>query len=360
MLKLPSRKEVIEKFKNNGGKIAAVAPYHYPKALFRAFNILPIELWGPPKQNTLESKSHIQTYVCSVAHSILAFYKKGMLKDCDFILIPHTCDSLQGLGSIFLDFLNPSQKVLTFYLPRGRRNVDLCFLRKEIKKIYKLLCEFTGQKPDYEEIINWIKTEEKAVSLQKKLIKNRLFLNIDDYSLYKIIRSKEYLPAEEFVKIAEKTLSAKKTNEKSARIPIIMSGLVPEPLEIMKIINEKNGIVTGDDFAAIGRRFYPQSEGNDPFIRIAKSLLNSPPDSSRGDSVKFRLNHLLNLASKTNAKGVVFYIITFCEMEYFYLPHLKKGLREKGIKSIVIDTDINQSLSQQAITRLEVFMETLQ
>ncbi len=360
MLNIPSRNESIKKFKANGGGIVAVTPYHYPKALFRAFNILPVELWGPPKINTLQSKAHIQTYICSVAHSILAFYLQGNLDLCDFILIPHTCDSLQGLGSIFLDFIKPKQKVLTFYMPRERRSVDISFLSKEIEKLYNQLCEFTGKKPDYEELLRHIEIEENATRMLKKLLSERQYLDIEDYKFYSIIRTKEFLPAEEFIEFANNVYLMYKTDKPINKTPIILSGLLPEPMEIFKIINEKNGFVAGDDLAITGRRLYPPPEGSNPFIRLAKSLIFSPPEPSRGDNVEARLQNLLEMAERTNSKGVIFYIVTFCEQEYFYLPQLRKGLREEGIKSILIDTDINQELSQQAITRLEVFLETLQ
>ncbi len=359
MIKLKKRSEVIKEFIKNGGKIAAITPYHYPKALFRAFNILPVELWGPPKLNTLESKSHIQTYICSVVHSILTFHLKGNLNVCDYILIPHTCDSLQGLGSIFLDFVKPQQKVLTLYIPRGRRQIDISFLSKEIEKLYNELRKTTGITPDENELNHHIETEEKAIALLKKLIKNRAYLNIDDYSFYKTIRSKEYLPAEDFIEIAKEFYKTHKIDTPLNKKPVILSGLLPEPMEILNVINEKDGFVAGDDLATTGRRLYPKSEGENPFVRMAKSIIHSPPDSSRGDSVEARLKHLTHIAKKTGAKGVIFFIVKFCEMEYFYLPHLRKGLRENGIKSIVIDTDINDELSQQTITRLEVFMETL-
>ena len=360
MLKIPTRTETIYKFKAKGGKIVAVAPYHYPKAIFRAFNILPVEVWGPPKLNTLESKAHIQTYVCSVVHSILAFYLQGNLEVCDFILVPHTCDSLQGLGSIFLDFIKPRQKVLTFYTPRERRRIDISFLSKEIEKLYNQLYEFTGGNPDFEELHRHIEIEEKATRMQKKLLSERQYLDIDDFNFYSILRTKEFLPAEEFIEIANDVYSMYKTDKPINKTPVILSGLLPEPMEIFKIINEKNGFVAGDDLAITGRRLYPPSEGNNPFVRLAKSLIFSPPEPSRGDSVDARLKNLLEIAKRTNSKGVIFYIVTFCEQEYFYLPQLRKRLREEGIKSILIDTDINQELSQQAITRLEVFLETLQ
>ncbi len=44
-----ARTSVIKDIKNRGGSVAAVLPIHYPRALLRAFDIYPIEVWGPPK-----------------------------------------------------------------------------------------------------------------------------------------------------------------------------------------------------------------------------------------------------------------------------------------------------------------------
>ncbi len=359
-MKIPGRIETILKFKEKGGKVAAVTPYHYPKALLRAFNILPVELWGPPKQNTMASKGHLQTYVCSVVHSILNYYLTDGLKSVDYVLVPHTCDSLQGLGSLFIDFFNNVNiRFLTFYLPRGRRSADLEFTAKEIEKLYKELASLTGKSPDFEELFLHIENEEKAVSVLKKLLRNRRQYNVNDYAFYKFLRTKEYLSAEDFVKFAEEFENKFKTEKPLNETGIVLSGLVPEPMEIFRLINQNNAVVSGDDLSITGRRLYPKGEGNSPFVRMAKSLVFSPPDSMRGDSVEFRLQRLLSLAKKGNAKGVIFFIVKFCEPEYFYLPFLRKELKEKGIESIVLDTDINENLSQQTITRIEVFLETL-
>ena len=41
------------------------------------------------------------------------------LDPVELILVPHGCDSLQGLGSLLLDFAETPAPVETFYLPRG-------------------------------------------------------------------------------------------------------------------------------------------------------------------------------------------------------------------------------------------------
>ena len=42
---LPSRRDVIERTRQRGGRAMAVLPYHYPRALLRAHGFHPVELW---------------------------------------------------------------------------------------------------------------------------------------------------------------------------------------------------------------------------------------------------------------------------------------------------------------------------
>ena len=89
-LTLPGRMETIQSFKENGGSIAAVYPIHYPRSLFRAFDILPVEVWGPPKVDSDLGSRHLQPYVCSIVRNGLSFLLSGGLEVADIVIIPHT------------------------------------------------------------------------------------------------------------------------------------------------------------------------------------------------------------------------------------------------------------------------------
>ncbi len=107
--------------------VAAVFPIHYPRELLRAFGVLPVEVWGPPAVEADYGATHLQPYLCSIVRNGLSFLLAGGLDVVDLLVVPHACDSLQGLGSILLDFVTPRQPVLPIYLPRGRARVMSTF-----------------------------------------------------------------------------------------------------------------------------------------------------------------------------------------------------------------------------------------
>jgi len=84
---------------------AAVYPIHHPRALWPAFGILPEEVWGPPGVDTGPGDAHLQAYTCDIIRNGLSFLLSGGLDETDLVVVPHGCDSLQGLGSVLLDFV---------------------------------------------------------------------------------------------------------------------------------------------------------------------------------------------------------------------------------------------------------------
>ena len=345
-------------YKERGGDVAAVLPIHYPRALLRAFDILPVEVWGPPGIDASPGAAHLQAYVCCIVQNALSFLLAGGLDVADILVVPHACDSLQGLGSILTDFITPEQPVLPIYLPRGRRESDVDFLAGEFRSLYHRLEAITGRSPSSADLLASIRREEQADELLSELHRRRGSLSLLDRDFYCLVRSREYVPAETFVELAQGMLAhATDVPQAGARVPIILSGILPEPMSLLEAVSDMGGVIVADDLACCGRRLYAPGESEEPFCRMAESMVHAPPDSTRGNPIQERLEHLLRLVETSGARGVVFYVVKFCEPELFDLPDLRKGLEAEGVSSLVIETDLGES--HQVITRLQAFVEML-
>jgi len=360
MIDLPGRKTVCDKFREGGGRVAAVMPIHYPRAIFRAFDMLPIEVWGPPAMDISYSAAHLQPYVCSMVHNMLSFVKMGGLDCADAIVVPHACDSLQGLGSLLLDFVKPKQPVFPLYMPRGTRVEDVEFFANEIRNLYDFLSEITGKSPSEEEIMERIRVEEEADKALERLYKHRLQTGLSSRDFYRVVRSRQYLPAEDFVKVVEEVVQNSTDGKSISGVPVMMSGIVPEPMEVLDTIDELGGVVVFDDFACCGRRIYPEGKSDDPFVRMAERIVYGPPDVTRGNPIEERFEHLMRRVRDYGARGIIFYTVKFCEPELFDLPDMRRRLKEAGIPSVHVEVDINDPLSHQTITRIGAFLEVLE
>ena len=338
--------------------MAAVLPIHYPRALLRAFGILPMEVWGPPKVDAARGASHLQPYVCSIVRNALSFLEAGGLQVVDLLIVPHACDSLQGLGSLLLDFVHPPQSVLPFYLPRNHGREGKAFLVEELRALHQWLTDVTERALSEADLLQAILEEEAADELLRRIHERRRTLPLTTFDFYRLVRAREFLPLDSFLGLAQAIL-AMPAAEEPAKIPILLSGIVPEPMDMLRAVDELGASVVADDLACCGRRLYAVSTSEDPFTRLAETLLGGPPDPTLGSPIQDRLDHLLRLARSTGARGVVFHDVKFCEPELFDLPELRRGLRDAGLPSIAVEVDLNDPVSQQARTRLEAFLEMI-
>lgn len=356
--------QTIQTFKDRGGQVAAVLPIHYPRALLRAFDILPVEVWGPSGADVSYGAAHLQPYVCSIVRNALSYLLAGGLEVADNILVPHACDSLQGLGSILLDFIRPRQPVFPFYVPRGGRESDLDFFASEIQLLYRRLEGVTGCSPSGARLMECVLREEEADHLLAELHGRRRHLPQAQIDFYRLIRAREYLPSEVFTDVARRALAEAMEDLQGSDapphgVPILLSGIVPEPMSLFEALAEMGGRVVADDLACCGRRLYPPGTEEDVFRRMAERILAAPPDAMHGAPISNRLTYLLRLIEDSGARGVVFYVVKFCEPELFDLPSLRDGLGVAGVRSLVIEMDLNDGLSHQTMNRLEAFLETI-
>jgi benzoyl-CoA reductase/2-hydroxyglutaryl-CoA dehydratase subunit BcrC/BadD/HgdB len=355
---IPNRIQVIREHHEAGGKVAAVYPIHYPRALFRAFGVLPVEVWGPPSADRNPAGAHLQVYTCSIVHCGLGFLLTGGLDVADLIVVPHACDSLQGLGSLLLDFQRPKQPVRPLYVPRSEGEAALAFLVEELRSLGEFLAEHTGAAPTNAELMRCIEREEQADAALARLFAERRALPLDNRAFYQVARSREFLPAERFLEICEATLASRAEAGDSA-VPVVLSGIVPEPMEVLDALSEAGAMVVADDLACCGRRMYPAGSSPDPFRRMAQRLLGGPPDCTRGTTVRARVDHLRQLVRDSGARAVLFYEPKFCEPEQFYLPLQRDALEAEGIHTVTIEVDIGDPLGMQAVTRIEALLETV-
>ena len=354
-LDLPSRREVIADARARGQRVAAVLPYHYPRALLRAHGFHPVEVWGPPRIPRDLGSRHFPAYTCDIVVRATSFLLQGGLDGVDAILVPHTCDALQGMGSVLGDFLRPDPAVLTLYLPRGQRPEDRAFLADELRRLGGALAGLSGVEPDAAAWESAFTAESSADAALASLYQRRSRLAVSDRDFYTVVRAREYLPAEEFVALA----GSLPEGDSPAGVPLLLSGIVAEPLELFDHLAAAGARVAADDLACGSRRLYPQVAAGDPHERLADRLLGAPPDPTRGSPIAERAAHLRRRMEESGARGLVVYDVKFCEPELFDVPLLRAHLAGAGYPLLHVEVELGEDLGQQALTRLEAFVETL-
>lgn len=355
-MQIPTRRETIDRFRAGGGRVAAVTPIHYHRALLRAHGVLPVEIWGPPRTDTSKGDAHLQSYTCSIVRAALSFLLDGGVDAVDLLVMPHGCDSLQGLTSVVQNFVSPGKPVLPLYLPRATRACDVGFLTAELRAMDDALRAITGGRPSDGELLDAVQREEAADARTRHLLTEHLPRTADVQGLYTLLRTREYLPAEDFLSLTDGI--APETGAGTG-IPLILSGIVPEPMDVLSAISAAGGRIVADDTACCGRRAYGGGTGTDPFQRMAEAIVHGPPDPMRGSLIAARNEHLGRLAEATGARGVLFYVVKYCEPELYDIPLMVKGMRARGLQTLVLETEVGVPLDDRTTGRIEAFMEMM-
>ena len=365
-MRIPTRTETIAQARARGDCIAGVLPIHYPRALLRAHGVQPIEVWAPPRQDPAAGNAQFQAYACAIVRHGAALLLAGPGRDVDIILVPHTCDALQGLGSVLLDFVKPPQPVLTLYHPRGRRQSDRTFLERELRRLGGRLREITGRQPADADLHAAIDVEEDATERLARLCLHRSDAPLSDREFYTLVRSREYLPAETFLALADAAVPAPgravpSRGQSGDRQPVrlMLSGIVPEPMSIFDTVNAMGACVVADDLACGSRRIYRRTRGADPYARLAESLMSGPPDPTLGAPIADRAEHLARRMRESGAQGLLVYDVKFCEPELFDLPQLRDHLSAEHLPMLHVEFEPAATIAQQTLNRIEAFVEML-
>ena len=360
-MQIPTRQEVIKLEKHNNKKIVAVLPIYYPRPLLRAFDFHPMEIWGITEIDHSIGKRHFQAYTCAVALTATSFILGQQGQDLiDLLLMPHTCDTLQGMGSVFKDFIRPKQPILTFYAPKNKGDIARQFIIEELKRLTKELEKITGLILDEEKLLKEIYLEEQLHFTYKEISQNRHNYALSDREFYTFLRSWEYLPIETFLSLAKELPVG---HHEPKEVKLLLSGIVPEPMELFDHINEMGASVVADDLACCSRRIFHElshhDDENQPFERLATMLMNVRPAPTLGTPILDRVEYLKEKMQQNQAQGFLMYDIKFCEPELFDLPILRKKLLEAGYSFLHVESELDKNISHQNLTRIEAFVESL-
>jgi benzoyl-CoA reductase/2-hydroxyglutaryl-CoA dehydratase subunit BcrC/BadD/HgdB len=368
------RKDYIKEQKQrHGRKALAVLPIQYPKELLTAMDVLAVELWGPPGAPRGPGAGRLQAYVCAVVRNAVAFVQAGGTADVDGFLYPHACDSIQGLATLISDFGGADDKPALHYLnPKGEpRPSSRRFLVAELRDLAGKLAGITGETLVPGRLEWAIGLHREIDGLRLELLEGRARLDLTCREVYEVLRRGEWLWPEDHLtelkeaagKLAELKEAVVGLDEAGAvkpkGVPLLLTGIVPEPMTIFDELTDMGAYVAADDYAAVGRRVVRRSlvVKDDPVETLAWLMFAYPPCPTRAASLATRLDYLSRLVHRSGAAGVVIHTVKFCEPELFDVTGIKEHFGAQGVPVLFLESELEAELAGQTVTRLEAFVE---
>ena len=358
---IPNRSKYLKELAQSGQKIMGVLPALYPRELLWAFDIHAAEIWDPPGE-ILHANAHLQTTICPIVKRSLEF----ILKEPDVIntgyLFPHTCDSLQNLGTQVKDLIGISLPVYTFYNPKGSFNKTTTKYYQDILHNFQSTLEATHGALDPEKYLSVCllghKIDTRLMTIHQARMTDHLALNNSEY--FQLMRAQEYLCPGDYLQLLEEVEVLEQPIEPS-KARLLVSGILPPTPEILAFLDELGVSIVADDLLSISRRIpkFPMDPPTSPLEYLTDRFFILPPCSTRGNDLDERLHHISKLMGESQATGVLFDIVKFCEPELFDHRLLVKSLRERNMPVLTLETELQSHISEQEKTRIEAFTEIL-
>jgi benzoyl-CoA reductase subunit C len=362
VLKDPFR--FIENWKSqNGGRIIGIFPPDVPEELIDASGMLPFTILN--RGNGLSYSEKIPSFACSlITHTFDQAYH-GELEFLDGMVIPYLCDSSRALFHIwkrnfpkgFSDLIRlpkklSSQGTKAYLVEELRRFKDTLEKTFRINISNEELWKSIGI---YNENRHYLRT------IQAIRFHNSHFMS--NYDFFSLVKSSMLMPKKEHNEILEKVLAHLESSlpnfDNHSPVKVFLSGIVVEPLEIFRWMDEIGIIVVSDDLAVGSRYFsYEIESKGDALDALAESYFWRIPNATV-EGTEDRLGYLLKQVRENGLEGVIFIQLKFCEPLIFDYPDLKKGLDREGIPNLFIETELHSFNEGQIKTRLQAFAEML-
>lgn len=350
--------------KESGKKIVGYFCSYAPEEIIYAAGALPFRIFGRGGNSLADA--HFQAYSCSLIRGALHDALSGGLDFLDGTVFPHTCDSIQRLSDIWRINVKTGfhiDAVLPVKLDtKSSKEYMADVLRKFTRDIEKEL----GVEISEDSLRASAKKFNRIRGLLAKIyrIKSENPALIGSGNLHAIIRASMVMDRDrllEELSVYAGSLDEGKAAVKPAGKRVVLAGGVCNLPDIYSIIESSGGTVVGDDFCTGSRYFEGEiSLKGDIVESIAERYIKRINCPAKHSGLLTRGEHIVNIARKNGAKGVIFLFLKFCDPHSFDYPYIKNMLDTEGIPSMLFEIEEQLPSEGQFKTRCEAFLEMLQ
>ncbi len=336
-----------------------------PEELIHAAGFHPIRLFPRSGEISL-ADNHLQVYGCHLIRGILEEALEGNLNYLFGMVFPHTCDAIQRLSDIWR--LNMGQ---TFFadvaMPtklnaKSSRNYMIMVLARFRAELEKAAGHPITDQALTESIALYNRLRDQLVALYRLKSTHPGIIPAQD--LNALTRGAMVMDRHRAAQLLEEIVQdltiAAETSPPKAVKRILITGSLCGNTQIHQAIEQAGGLVVADDLCT-GQRWFDRriSQQGTPLEALAGRYLDRRICPAKHQDIRSRRAHLTQNVRETNADGVIFLRLKFCDPLAFDYPHLAEALDGENIPHLLMELGDPGEGGGQITTRLETFTEML-
>jgi benzoyl-CoA reductase/2-hydroxyglutaryl-CoA dehydratase subunit BcrC/BadD/HgdB len=344
-------------FKEKGGKVVGYMCDSVPEEMILAAGFFPLRISGDPWGGTELADKYTETAYEGFVRSMLNMILNGAYDFLDFLIIPHSRDSIHELYAVLnaVKSLETALRLPDLYIfdtLHTKLWTTELYNRDRVYELKKKLEEWSENEITSESLSRSIAVTNENRKLLKKIARLRSAEppRISGVDALQIIGSSMFMLKEDHNELLKSFLDG--ANKLAARngVRLFFEGSPVDNVQFYELVESSKATIVAED-NCWGNRY---SDGLidrslDPVEAIASRYhLKSP--CPRMYPLEARVEYCLQSALEAKVQGVVFNILDWDYAQTWEHPDEKKALEEHGIptlsfknqKYLISNTDKNQ------------------
>ena len=358
--------------KNDGNMTMGYLCCYAPTEIMTAAGTLPYRITGDVNENITVADAHIETITCPFVRNCFDMALRGEYKFLDGFVVPHTCDNIARIYDIWrYTVRHPYSHFVN--VPHTIATGSLDFFRAELNTFKTSLERSLGREISTDELRKSVELHNQTRALIRELysLKKSDPPLLSGAETMKVVLAVSRLPVEEandLLRSIIKEVKDRPNNHPGGRIRVLVYGPEVDDVPFIEMIEGVGADVVIDDLCVGTRPYWSDVEITpDPLDGIAKRYLEKlncprtfrPRTGSREEDMANRFGYILDFAREYQVKGVILYIIKYCDIYGFDAVDVKDYLSEAGFPGILLEGDYTSMSIDWMKTRIQAFMEMI-
>ena len=340
-------------WKSKGGRVVGYLCDKVPDEIIEAAGFLPVRLRGSPSFNPEMADRYLEPFYEGFVRSILCKLLTNQYDYLDFLVIPHSRDTITNLYGALLEIqhLDPNITLphcFFFETLHSSHYATQVYNRERLSHFRRQLEEWAGKPISDQDLQQAITTKREATTLLSAVaaLRKQNPPLLSGTEALTIAATAVSMPREQHNKLLRQLLENADQLPKKEGVRIHVSGSPQDNLQLYELIESCGAVVVSEDHCW-GLRAPNSSPASttDPLEAIARTYEAKPP-CPHTYPIRSRVDYCLWTRLQANADAVLFWINEWDYAQIWEYPDVKTALDKKGIPYICF-TNKPYSLSEQ-------------
>ncbi len=357
------RDERARQLKAAGKKVVGYLCYFAPPEILEAAGLVPYRIRGDIRQPVTDADTYVEPYGCPFVRNTFDQAVKGRYDFLDGVVMAHSCDSVQRMYGIWTHY-RPAAFSHIVNVPHTVTPATERFFHRELEFFRERIAEFAGHPIDDQALETAIRLYNRNRELIWELYRLRQADPplLSGAEMLELLIAGSGLPAAEFEELLREVrteVTTRRDGPGAGRTRLLFYGCINDDVSLIRLVEECAAHVVMDD-TCIGARSHLGAvvDGADPLAGFVRYYFTGfqCPRTYRGTEGS-RFDYLVHAARQFRARGVILYILSFCDPHKLDLVDLRRYLDDAGLPSLVLEDDYTLANLESMRTRIQAFVE---